>query len=56
MIRKGKRTAARAIVESPIGNILCYSDHFEMFCNMEGRIKQLEDLLQDSKKMERGLI
>jgi len=48
--RKGLRTAAKAVIETPIGDILMYSDHFEMFCNMEGRLKMLGDLLQDCQR------
>lgn len=48
--RIGARTAAVAVVSTPRGDIRVYSDHFEMRCNMWGRIRQLGDLLSDAEK------
>ncbi len=45
----GKRTAAKAVVRSPFGDILMYSDHFEMYCGMEGRLGMLNDIILDCK-------
>lgn len=55
--RKGARTAAVAICETGniAGDVIVYSDHFEMRCGPGGRIAQLNDLLHDyeaqSKRM-----
>lgn len=48
--RYGLRTAAKAIVRSPMGGILVYSDHFEMRCSMENRLFQLNTLFDDCKQ------
>jgi len=47
--RKGLRTAAKATVATPIGDIQVYCDHFEMYCGMEGRLGMLGDLLDDCR-------
>ena len=48
--RRGCRAAAVANIETPLGIIQFYSDHFEMRCNAEGRLAQLQDLLDDAQK------
>eukprot|EP00940_MAST-03C_sp_MAST-3C-sp2_P003233 g3233.t1 len=48
--RIGCRSAAVADIETPLGTIRFYSDHFEMRCNAEGRLAQLQDLLTDAQR------
>jgi hypothetical protein len=52
---QGLRTAAKAIVATPIGDIQVYSDHFEMYCGMEGRLGMLNDLMLDCKNSTTGI-
>jgi hypothetical protein len=50
LLLTGLRTAAKATIETPIGDILVYSDHFDPYANMEGRLRMMDDMLQDCKQ------
>ncbi|KAH3766167.1 endonuclease/exonuclease/phosphatase family metal-dependent hydrolase [Pelomyxa schiedti] len=44
--RRGKRYILSAVAVTPVGDVLCYCVHFEVFCGLMARIAQLSDLFK----------
>jgi endonuclease/exonuclease/phosphatase family metal-dependent hydrolase len=50
--RDGQRAALKATLDTPIGDLLVYNVHFELFCGLTDRIKVLNELFLDSESSD----